>query len=188
MATSMIGHCTALLLVPTLLDPSALTARELPPPAYQLAAAQARVPPNLLYAVALQESGRNLRGRTVPWPWTLNVAGQPRRYGTRREACADLRQVLQLTPATRVDVGLGQLNAGYQRHRVRQPCELLEPYRNLRLAATILREQYNPNQSWLMAAGRYHRPAGGAPAVRYRQQVGQHLARLEVAASPRRTP
>nr|WP_241192260.1 transglycosylase SLT domain-containing protein [Pseudomonas orientalis] len=178
----------ALVWIAALLAPTTLTARELPPPAYQLAATQAQVPPNLLYAVALQESGRAINGRLVPWPWTLNVAGQSRRYGTRREACADLRQVLQVTPATRVDVGLGQLNAGYQRHRVRQPCELLEPYRNLRLAATILREQYNSNQSWLMAAGRYHRPAGGAPAVRYRQRVGQHLARLEVADSSRRKP
>ncbi|WP_457852586.1 transglycosylase SLT domain-containing protein [Pseudomonas lundensis] len=188
MATPMSRHSTLLVWVAALLPTAALTARELPPPAYQLAAAQAQVPPKLLYAVALQESGRAMNGRLVPWPWTLNVAGQSRRYGTRREACADLHQVLQVTAATRVDVGLGQLNAGYQRHRVRQPCELLEPYRNLRLAATILREQYNPNQSWLMAAGRYHRPAGGAPAVRYRQRVGQHLARLEAAASPRRTP
>lgn len=188
MATPMTGHCAALVGLVTLLTTAALTARELPPPAYQLAATQAQVPPNLLYAVALQESGRAMNGRLVPWPWTLNVAGQSRRYGTRREACTNLRQVLRVTPATRVDVGLGQLNAGYQRHRVRQPCELLEPYRNLRLAAIILREQYNPNQSWLMAAGRYHRPAGGVPAVRYRQRVGQHLARLEVAATTRRTP
>lgn len=188
MATSMSRHAAMLVWSTTLLATAALTARELPPPAYQLAATQAQVPPNLLYAVALQESGRAINGRLVPWPWTLNVAGQSRRYSTRREACADLRLVLQVTPATRVDIGLGQLNAGYQRHRVRQPCELLEPYRNLRLAATILREQYNPDQSWLMAAGRYHRPAGGAPAVRYRQRVGQHLARLEVADSSRRKP
>lgn len=187
MATSINLPFALLLLIPALLCPAALAAQR-PPPAYQLAATQAHVPPNLLYAVALQESGRSIAGRVVPWPWTLNVAGQSRRYANRREACADLRRVLRVTPATRVDVGLGQLNAGYQRHRVRQPCELLEPYRNLRLAATILREQYNPDQSWLVAAGRYHRPAGGAPAVRYRQRVGQHLAKLEVAASTRRTP
>ena len=188
MATSMTGHCAALVLIFALLYPAVLAARELPPPAYQLAAAQAQVPPNLLYAVALQESGRSLRGRVVPWPWTLNVAAQARRYATHRQACADLRQVLRVTPATRVDAGLGQLNVGHQRHRVRQPCELLEPYRNLRLAATILREQYNPDQRWLMAAGRYHRPAGGAAAARYRQRVSQHLTRLEIASTRRSTP
>ena len=178
MATSITSHCAALVLIPALLDPAVLAARELPPPAYQLAAAQAQVPSDVLYAVALQESGRSLRGRVVPWPWTLNVAGQSRRYATQRQACSNLRQILRVTPATRVDAGLGQLNVGHQRHRVRQPCELLEPYRNLRLAATILREQYDPAQGWLMAAGRYHRPAGGTPAMRYRQSVGRHLARV----------
>lgn len=53
MATSVTGHCAALVLVPALLNPNVLAARQLPPPAYQLAAAQAEVPPNLLYAVAL---------------------------------------------------------------------------------------------------------------------------------------
>ncbi len=184
----MSRHCLGLMLVAAVFSSAAPGARKLPPPAYQLAAAQAQVPANLLYAVALQESGRIRNGHTVPWPWTLNVAGQARRYATRLGACADLRQALRVIPATRVDVGLGQLNVGYQQQRVRQPCQLLEPYRNLRLAATILREQYNPGQSWLMAAGRYHRPAGGAAAARYRQRVSQHLARLEATPSPRSTP
>ncbi|HCF3186005.1 TPA: lytic transglycosylase domain-containing protein, partial [Pseudomonas aeruginosa] len=47
--------------------------QEVPPPAYQLAAQQAGVPSPVLYAVALQESGARLRGRLIPWPWTLNV-------------------------------------------------------------------------------------------------------------------
>lgn len=177
MAAPMTRHW-ALLMLAALLAPTVLNAQELPPPAYQLAAAHAQVPSDLLYAIALQESGSSQNGRIVPWPWTLNVAGQPRRYTTRREACIDLRQVLQATPATRVDVGLGQLNVGYQRHRVRQPCELLEPYRNLRLAAVILREQYDPELGWLIAAGRYHRPAGGTPAMRYRQSVERQLMRV----------
>lgn len=177
MAASMTRHWALLVLV-ALRAPTVLDAQELPPPAYQLAAAHAQVPSELLYAIALQESGHNFSGRIVPWPWTLNVAGQPRRYATRREACIDLRHVLQATPATRVDVGLGQLNVGYQRHRVRQPCELLEPYRNLRLTAVILREHYDPELGWLIAAGRYHRPAGGTPAMRYRQSVERQLIRV----------
>jgi hypothetical protein len=55
--------------------------QEAPPPAYQVAAQQAGVPPPVLYAVALQESGARLRGRLIPWPWTLNVAGRAERYG-----------------------------------------------------------------------------------------------------------
>ncbi len=153
-------------------------AQAIPPPAYQVAAQRAGIPSTILYAVALQESGIRLRGRLVPWPWTLNVAGAPQRYATRTEACAGLRQALKRTPATRIDAGLGQINLGYHPQRYAQPCDLLDPYRNLDIAAEILREQHNPGDDWLLAIGRYHRPAGGAPAARYRHRVGQHLARV----------
>lgn len=157
---------------------SVALAQELPPPAYQLAAQQAGVPSPVLYAVALQESGTRLRGRLIPWPWTLNVAGKAERYATRAEACADLTQALARTPATRIDVGLGQVNLGYQAHRYRWPCELLDPYRNLAIAADILQAQHASGDNWLIAIGRYHRPAGGEPAARYRRGVRQHLARV----------
>ncbi len=156
----------------------AALAREVPPPAYRLAAHRADVPAAVLYAVALQESGTILRGRLVPWPWTLNVAGAPQRYATRAEACAGLRQALKRTSATRIDAGLGQVNLGYHAQRYAQPCELLDPYRNLAIAAEILREQHTPGEDWLLAIGRYHRPAGGAPAARYRRSVHRHLTRV----------
>jgi len=153
-------------------------AREIPPPAYQVAAQRAGIPSTVLYAVALQESGIHLRGRLRPWPWTLNVAGKAQRYASRAEACAGLRQVFRRTPATRIDAGLGQVNLGYHAQRYAQPCDLLDPYRNLAIAAEILREQHTPGEDWLLAIGRYHRPAGGAPAARYRHSVGQHLTRV----------
>ncbi|HBP2253636.1 TPA: lytic transglycosylase domain-containing protein, partial [Pseudomonas aeruginosa] len=34
-------------------------------------------------------------------------------------------------------------------------------------------------EDWLLAIGRYHRPAGGEPAVRYRRSVSRHLARVQ---------
>lgn len=158
---------------------AAAEAQDVPPPAYQLAAREAGIPSAVLYAVALQESGVALRGRLVPWPWTLNVAGQARRFQTREAACANLRRALREVPRTRVDVGLGQINVGYQAHRFDHPCDLLDPYRNLAIAATILHEHHTPGDDWLLAIGRYHRPAGGAPAARYRRSVHQHLARVE---------
>ncbi|WP_413728315.1 lytic transglycosylase domain-containing protein [Sodalis sp. RH19] len=153
-------------------------ALEVPPPAYQLAAQQAGVPSPVLYAVALQESGTRLRGRIVPWPWTINVAGRAERYATHAEACAGIRRALSRVPANRIDAGLAQVNLGYQAHRYNGPCEVLDPYRNLAIAAQILREQHTPGEDWLLAIGRYYRPAGGAPAARYRRSVNQHLARV----------
>ena len=71
---------------------------------------------------------------------------------------------LARTPVNRIDAGLGQVNLGYHAHRYAHPCELLDPYRNLAIAAEILQEQHTPGEDWLVAIGRYHRPAGGAPA------------------------
>lgn len=157
---------------------STARAQDLPPPAYQLAARLAGVPPSVLFAVALQESGIARRGRLVPWPWTLNVAGTPQRYTTQTDACRGLQQALRDTTANRIDVGLGQVNLGYHAHRYDAPCDLLNPYRNLAIAAEILREHHTPGENWLLAIGRYHRPAGGEPAERYRRSVHRHLARV----------
>ena len=157
---------------------------ETPPAAYRLAAHEAGIPPAVLFAVALQESGVSFRGRRIPWPWTLNVAGESRWFQTREAACASLRSVLREVPATRIDAGLGQINLGYQAHRFDHPCEFLDPYRNLAIAATILREHHKSGEDWLLAIGRYHRPAGGAPAARYRSSVHQHLARVQGSPMP----
>lgn len=150
----------------------------LPPPAYQLAAHDAGVPSVVLFAVALQESGTRLQGRLIPWPWTLNIAGNAYRYRTRAAACRALRVALPVVGATHVDVGLAQINLGYQHQRFTDPCDALDPYRNLDAAAVILREQHGAGEDWLIAVGRYHRPAGGAIAARYQRQVAARLERV----------
>ena len=162
----------------------AAQAQEVPPPAYQLAAQRAGIPSTVLYAVALQESGIRRgggKGRSVPGPGSLNVAGQSRRFATRADACSGLQQAMRSTPHTRIDAGLGQINLGYHKHRFTSPCDLLDPYRNLAIAAEILQEQHTPGDDWLLAIGRYHRPAGGEPAARYRRSVSRHLARVQGA-------
>ena len=177
-ATSVLQLLRALMLAAGLYVGTA-HAQEVPPPAYQLAAPRAGIPSAVLYAVALQESGLRRNGRLVPWPWTLNVAGQPRRFVTRANACASLQQAVRSTPRTRIDAGLGQINLGYQQHRFTSACDLLDPYRNLAIAAEILREQHTSGEDWLLAIGRYPRPAGGVPAARYRRSVSRHLARVQ---------
>lgn len=180
MAAPAVGRYAAALLLGGWMSSTSL-AQESPPPAYQLAAQRAGIPSAVLYAVALQESGARLNGRLVPWPWSLNVAGTARRFATRAETCAALHEALRETPLTRIDAGLGQINLGHQRHRYVRPCDLLDPYLNLALAAEILREQHTPGEDWLLAIGRYHRPAGGEPAARYRRSVSRHLARVQGA-------
>ena len=179
-ATSVSQFLRALVLAAALYV-CATHAQEVPPPAYQLAAQRAGIPSTVLYAVALQESGVRRNGRIVPWPWSLNVAGQSHRYATRADACAGLQQAIRATPHTRIDAGLGQINLGDHQQRDSTACDLLDPYRNLAIAAEILHEQHTPGEDWLLAIGRYHRPAGGEPAARYRRSVSRHLARVQGA-------
>ncbi|MBT2375321.1 transglycosylase SLT domain-containing protein [Pseudomonas fluorescens] len=148
------------------------------PETYHQVARQAGVPTTVLYAMALQESGVSIRKRYQPWPWTLNVAGKGRYFTTRDAACRALLQARQHMNAKHIDVGLMQLNLGYQRRHYQQPCDLLDPTRNLKVAATILRQHRRVGEDWLPAVGRYHRPAGGAPAARYRRNVARHLSQL----------
>ncbi|MFT2158613.1 transglycosylase [Pseudomonas putida] len=156
-----------------------------PPPAYQLAAAQAGIPASVLFAIAQQESGTSLRGQLIPWPWTLNVAGTPQRFATRDQACTALTVALSRYDPKRIDVGLGQTNLGYHPERYPTACDALDPRSNLAVTADLLRAHYADVGDWVIAAGRYHRPAGGAPAARYRTQFSQHWQRLEAATSSR---
>ncbi|OSM94129.1 transglycosylase SLT domain-containing protein [Lonsdalea populi] len=145
------------------------------PYGYRQIARLNKVPADLLYAIALTESGTRLAQGVRPWPWTLNVAGKSYRYATRRQACDALHRFLRTTRPKRIDAGLGQINLGWNARHFTHPCEALAPYPNLHLAATLLRRHYDKWQSWPEAVGRYHRPAGGKPAQRYRQQVLRYL-------------
>ena len=123
MATSVNGCVLSVLLC---FGPFAAWAHT--PGAYQLAGQHHGVPPNVLYAIALQESGMSIRKRRVPWPWTLNIAGRSRYFATRAQACVALQDAQRRISDKRIDVGLAQLNLGYQRRHYRQPCDLLDPY------------------------------------------------------------
>lgn len=165
----IIANCLSITLV---------NANEIPPPAYQLAASSAGIPSEVLYAVALTESGMRIEGKIKPWPWTLNVAGKGRYFKSREDACIALSSALKTQSAKRVDVGLGQINVGYHGEKVSHHCDLLDPYLNLSLAAGILKSHHRNGNDWLIAIGRYHRPAGGTPAQRYRNTASKHLDRI----------
>lgn len=158
---------------------------QFPPPAYSIVAKRTGVPVNVLFAVALQESAVTLRGQSIPWPWTLNIAGQARYFSSQAVACHALQIALVEVPDYRIDAGLTQINLGHQRRFYRHPCDLLQPQKNLEIAATILREQYRVGENWLSAAGRYHRPAGGPIAARYRHRIAQYLDQLAVVDGSR---
>ncbi|WP_264273358.1 transglycosylase SLT domain-containing protein [Duffyella gerundensis] len=152
------------------------------PSGYQKVALQHGVPAESLYSLALAESSRQLPHGTRPWPWTINVAGKGYRYESRQAAWQALQQFMKNHPLKRIDVGIAQVNLGWNGHRFSSTWDAFDPYINLNAAARILRECWERSPgSWLKAAGCYHHPAGGKPAARYRQIVSEKLALLSPA-------
>lgn len=145
------------------------------PTGYQQVAAEFGVPPGLLYAVALTESGQSSLsgGQFRPWPWTLNIDGNGHYYPSRRQAWAALQAVLADSHAS-VDIGLMQVNWRYYHTELGTPWQALEPYHNLRVAAAILHQCFARHGAWLPSAGCYHAPRNPDRAQRYRQRVQRH--------------
>lgn len=143
------------------------------PPSYQKVAQTHQIPEAIFYSIALAESGYSWRGLYRPWPWTLNVAGEAKRFSTYKEIAKAFLQAY--ADGKRPDVGLMQINAYWHRQRVDQIDALLKPTTNLTIAAQILKEQYLRSQDWWEAVGRYHAPAQDAQsherAQRYRERV-----------------
>jgi len=148
------------------------------PVGYERIARTEGVPSELLYALACAESGRLLADGTVrPWPWALNVGGEPRYFASRLAAYRGLVRVLSTT--SNVDIGLGQINWYWHQERLSDPWQALDPYFNLRSAARVLREQFEACacDDWWIAVERYHAPSEAESAkdrrAAYRRRVEQ---------------
>ncbi|MEZ9997917.1 hypothetical protein [Vibrio sp. 10N.261.46.A3] len=163
----------ALMMVGALSSSSSLAV----PALYQSIAANVGVPDKALYALAMTETGTRLtNGTQRPWPWTLNVKGKGYYYPSRDAACQALLGFLTRTSS--VDIGLTQVNWHWHQSAFNSPCSALEPTSNLTYASQLLKKAYQDKQHWGLAAGAYHRPAGGAPAIRYQQRFERYFYSL----------
>ena len=160
------------------------------PQAYVQVAGRHGIPPEVLYAVALTESALVLTtGRQRPWPWTLNVHGRGERYRTRLEAWEAIQRHLE-AGRTSIDIGLMQVNWRWHRNPLGNPWRALDPYHNLQVGASLLRERFQESGDWSVAVGRYHAPSNPRYAQRYRTRVQRQLERLGyvLATNTRKAP
>lgn len=129
------------------------------PSGYQRIARTYQVPVKVYYALLTQESGFTTRHGFRPWPWTLNIAGKSKRYDTRKAAYQALKKAIN-SGIKLVDIGPGQVNWYYHKERLGTLWQSLEPYHNLKVAAQILRQEYERSgkNNWWIAVGRYHSP------------------------------
>jgi hypothetical protein len=123
------------------------------------AAARHGIPPDLLLAISLVESGRRdpATGTRMPWPWTANAEGQDYRFETSAQAAAWVRQK-QAGGLASIDTGCMQVNLRYHPEAFATVEDAFDPVRNADYAARFLRSLYDgpAGGAWMRAAGFYH--------------------------------
>jgi hypothetical protein len=113
------------------------------------------VPPEVLLAVSLTETGRKIGGRLRPWPWAINREGKGHWFDDRAEALAFAEASLAQGRRS-FDVGCVQINYRWHGHAFPTLDDMFDPEWTATYAAQFLRSLYEERGSWSAAAGAYH--------------------------------
>lgn len=128
------------------------------------------IPPSLMTAVALVESGRRMtNGKLGPWPWSINERGVDHIFQSKAEVIAAVRE-LQAEGVQSIDVGCMQVNLMYHAGAFASLEDAFDPVQNAKYAAGFLTRLRAQTGSWEQATADYHSatPELGAP---YAQKV-----------------
>lgn len=185
MLTSIRAPMSRCLLIALSLSYSFFASANIPPvpEMYKLVASEQRVPAKLFYAMILNESRSSANtdfGRaTLPWPWTVNHRGKAHFFQSRREAY-DFVSILISKQDFQFDVGLGQLNWRWHRHKFLNHWSAFDPYTNLTVSARYLRSQYDKKEcgSWERAIGCYHRSRQKPKDIKIAKAYAQRVIKL----------
>ena len=149
--------------LPALVDPC--VARPATPPSPHMlcetavtsASFAGRLPPRLLDAIAVTESGRldPETGRVRAWPWTINAEGEGHWFETKAEAVRAV-QALQARGVRSIDVGCLQVNLMFHPTAFISLEEAFDPQANARYAAKFLSQLYAASHDWSRAIASYH--------------------------------
>jgi hypothetical protein len=115
------------------------------------------IPPGLLHAVALAESGRWQVGEgfSRAWPWTVR-SGPDSFYLPSKEAALGKVRELLAAGRSNIDVGCMQINLGYHAEAFASLEETFDPVANVAYGVRLLKELREQTRSWARATGRYH--------------------------------
>jgi tetratricopeptide (TPR) repeat protein len=128
-----------------------------------------KIPAGLLMAVAFVESGRDVGGERIPWPWTVNASGDGAYFERKADAIAAVRKRLDEGERS-IDVGCMQVNLRYHPNAFRDLETAFDPAANVAYAAQYLRSLYHLQGSWAKAVERYHSSDDGR-REEYREKV-----------------
>ena len=115
------------------------------------------LPPKVLDAIGVVESGRLDRRTNVvaPWPWTVNVAGVGRMFDSAGDAIAAV-QAAQAAGVQSIDVGCMQINLLHHPHAFASLDAAFDPGSNVRYAAGFLALLRSQTGEWPSAVAAYH--------------------------------
>ncbi len=145
------------------------------------AAARYDIPPAILYAVGLTETGR----KGSLYPYALNIEGRSVFPRSAAEA------VIEFDKARRdgkklIDLGCMQINHHYHGDQFRGPRDMLDPARNVDYAARFLKRLRGEHDTWSMAVARYHAGPNNNPAQK--RYICRVIANLVATGFGRWTP
>ena len=115
------------------------------------------LPPQILNAIGIVESGRFDRQTRVvrPWPWVIDVAGRGQMFDTAEQAIAAVQDA-QRQGIQSIDVGCMQVNLAFHPHAFASLQEAFDPAANVRYAAGFLSRLHAQSGDWGSAIAAYH--------------------------------
>ena len=173
-----------LLLLPTVVNAKA--GADLCNAAAVTAANNTAIPPDILRALTLVETGRNRDGTFQPWPWTVNMEGKGYWFDTRTEA-VDFVAQSYAKGARSFDIGCFQINHRWHGEAFASIDQMFDPSANAAYAAKFMTSLYKEGGSWSWAAGTYHSRSTNLSA-KYRTRFDRMLAKLTDTPAPRALP
>lgn len=126
----------------------------------------------LLYAIALVESGTSFDGMRSygPWPWVMNINNKPYFYASKTAAREALQAELD-KQNDRVAVGMFQIYLKYNAKYAKDPLDLIDPVVNLYAGAMVLSscgETYDTTEEILSC---YHSGNVDKAGINYAKRV-----------------
>jgi hypothetical protein len=129
------------------------------------------IPPQLLDAISLVESGRyDAQSKaTLAWPWTVMAEGEGRYFPSKAEAVAEVKK-LKARGVKNIDVGCMQVNLMYHGAAFASLEDAFEPASNVGYAARFLKGLFASTNHWPTAASYYHSQTPSLAAI-YREKL-----------------
>lgn len=139
------------------------------------------IPPGMLLALSLTETGRAGPDGPEPWPWAVNLGGRGFWFASAGEARAFA--LARIAEGRRnIDLGCFQVNYRWHGRHFTSPEAMIDPGTNARYAAAFLTRLRDEFGSWERAVGAYHsrNPAHSGPYV---ERYLRHYRRLAAAGA-----